>query len=684
MKLSDLNLGERAASIFADSAETELYPPQEEAIRAGLLDSSNNFVIASPTASGKTLLAELVMLKSILHESGKCLYVVPLNALAYEKYINFRDKYSTIANVGISTGDYESSSHYLERYDIILLTLEKLDSLTRVKPSWLRCISTVIVDEVHVLGDEKRGPRLEGAMARFMSFNPSARVIALSATIPNADELGTWLNADLIKSEWRPVPLKEGVLLAKGDNEIIERVVEEVKDGSQTLVFVNTKKGSASFARKVAARLAIKMAELDELADTVDIGVDDLNEIVRCGVAYHNSWLHPEQRRALEESFRARILKVICCTPTLAMGVSLPAKMVIIRNYRFFTPSRGNAPMPVSWVKQVFGRAGRPEHDRYGIGLIVAKSVDEKEDIEALYINGDLDRVESQFSRDAMSEQILATIVAGAHQVEEIYEFLDTTFYAHQNQTEMDCVKDEMDGILIQLKDAGLIAIDDAKAEIIATDFGALSSKLYLSTKSALELRAGIETLGNGVTEISDFDLLILLCRCDEVIPLRVKDAMEIASSFSDNPDWVHTGANVLGSAIVAHAWIDEMTYPELKDRFGIYPGEIHNNIYVLGWICYAASRIAEHLRTGDMPVRLSTLKDRIKHGARTELLELASIRGVGRVIARRMYSAGFKSAAEVASADITQLERVPGVGLKRAEKIKEEANRFVAKRYQN
>jgi len=671
MKLSDLNLEERAAYIFGE--DKELYPPQEEAIKAGLLDSSKNFVIASPTASGKTLLAELAMLKSILHDSGKCLYVVPLNALAYEKYLNFKDKYSAVANVGISTGDYESSSRYLERYDLTILTLEKLDSLTRVKPSWLRQISVLVVDEAHVLGDTKRGPRLEGAMARFMSFNPSARVIALSATIPNADEFGNWLNASLIQSEWRPVPLKEEVFLAKNDNAILERVVADVKAGSQTLVFVNTKRGSASFARKLAARLNQRNAELDVLADKVDIGVDDLNEIVKHGVAYHNSWLHPEQRRALEESFRARVLKVICCTPTLAMGVSLPAKVVIIRNYRFFTQERGNAPMPVGWIKQVFGRAGRPEHDRYEIGLIVAKSEAEKETIEELYIRGALERVESQFSWDAMTEQILATIVAGAHRVEAIYEFLDSTFYAYQNPDEMGFVKDELESILLQLEHVGFITIDEANDEIQATDFGALSSRLYLSTKSALLLREGINFLGDGV-EISDFDLLVLLCQCDEVIQLNVKDAIVIASSFSNNPDWVYRGTNALGSSIVAHAWIDEMTYPEMNDKFGTYPGEIHNNIYALGWICYAASRIAEHLRVGDMYARLSTLKDRLRHGARPELLALLAIKGVGRVIARKLYSAGFRSPAEVARADVTQLGKVPGLGLKRAEKIKTEA----------
>lgn len=680
MKLSDLNLEKGLESIFGDSDIKELYPPQEEAIRAGILDGHKNFVIASPTASGKTLLAELVMLKSILTASGKCLYVVPLNALAYEKYQNFKDKFSSVAKIGISTGDYESSSRYLERYDVILLTLEKLDSLTRIKPSWLRKCSVVVVDEVHVLGDKKRGPRLEGAMARFMSFNPSARIIALSATIPNAAEFGNWLHASLIQSEWRPVPLKEEVFLAEDDRKIIERVIEEVNEGSQVLVFVNTKRGSASFARKIAAQLKMANKELDKLADTVDIGVDDLGDMVRCGVAYHNSWLHPEQRRAMEESFRERVLKVICCTPTLAMGVSLPAKMVLIRNYKFFTIGRGNEPMPVCWVKQVFGRAGRPEHDEYGIGLIVARSEDEFEEIEEFYINGELERIESQFSVETMTEQVLATIVGGAHRMDEILEFLDSTFYAYQNRDEMALLKEEMDDILLQLSDDGFITItmDGEKEEVRATEFGSLSSRLYLSTKSALELRNDIKILGDAAmrAKISDFDLLLLLCKCDEVVPLKVKEAMGIASILSDNLEWLYGGEYALGSAIVAHAWIDEMTYPEMKEKFGIYPGEIHNNIYVLGWMCYAASRLAEYLRDENMYARLSMLKDRIRQGVKTEVLRLASIKGVGRVIARGLYSAGFRSPGEVAKADVAQLERVPGVGEKRAKKIKEEALR--------
>jgi helicase len=679
MKLSNLNLDRGLAALIGTNAvkELELYPPQEEAIRAGLLDTTKNFVIATPTASGKTLLAELAMLQSILRDSGKCLYVVPLNALAYEKYQNFKEKYGSVAKVGISTGDYESSSRYLERYDIIILTLEKLDSLTRVKPGWLRSISVVVVDEVHVVGEDKRGPRLEGAMARFMSFNPSARFIALSATIANVEEFGTWLHAHIIKSEWRPVPLKEEILLAKDDREILDRVIAEIKLGSQVLVFVNTKRGAASFARKVAAQLKLASADLDKLAEKVDIGVDDLAEIVRCGVAYHNSWLHPEQRRAIEDSFRNRMLKVICCTPTLAMGVSLPAKTVLIRNYKFFSVGRGVEPMPLFWVKQVFGRAGRPEHDDYGTGIIVARNEDAFEEIQSVYMQGDLERIESRFSTETMTEQILATIVAGAQRIEQILAFLNSTFYACQNSGDVAFLELELEDILEDLERKGFIELD-GEDTIQATPFGTLSSRLYLSTNSALELRDGIRALSemerDGRVTVSDFDLLLLLCKCEEIVPVNVKNAFEIATVLSANIEWVYSGAHALGSAIVTQAWIDELTYFEMKDKFGTYPGEIHNNIYNQGWMAYAGSRIAEYQQDEHMYARLRALHDRIKHGVRPELLGLITIKGVGRVIARGLYSAGFKNPRAVAEANIARLEKVPGVGAKRAAKIKEEA----------
>ena len=221
MKITELPIPEPVKEVLIKSGIVELYPPQEEAIKAGALEG-RNLVLASPTASGKTLIAELCALKHILEGDGKVLYLTPLRALASEKYEEFR-KYSAITkkdgkrvSVGISTGDYDSSDPWLERYDIIVATNEKVDSLLRHRAKWMDEISLVIADEVHLLNEAERGPTLEVVLARLMQTNTDVQILALSATINNVEEIGGWLKADYITTEWRPILLKEGVLLHAG------------------------------------------------------------------------------------------------------------------------------------------------------------------------------------------------------------------------------------------------------------------------------------------------------------------------------------------------------------------------------------------------------------------------------------------------------------------------------------
>ncbi|MHC1567822.1 MAG: DEAD/DEAH box helicase [Candidatus Syntropharchaeia archaeon] len=664
MKVDELNIDSRIKRILKERIDT-LYPPQEEAIRKGILKGRENFLLSFPTAAGKTLLAELVMLKSIVEENGKCFYVVPLNALAQEKYRDF-SRYNSIARIGISTGDYDSSSRYLEKNDITILTLEKFDSLTRTAPDWLNEISVVVLDEIHIVGDRKRGPRIEGAVARFRTGNPKARFIGLSATIPNIDEFASWLGAKVVKSEWRPVPLREEILLAPDDRDVVKYIVKTIEEGGQVLVFVNTRKGSSSFARKIAKKLE-KVPELEEIAERVDLGVDDLGEMVRHGVAYHNSWLHPEQRRLIEESFRDRLLKVICCTPTLSMGVSTPARVALIRNYRFYFPGEGNIPMPVFWVKQVFGRAGRPEYDDHGIGVIVARSEEEKKTLEDLYIGKESEKINSAFSEEMVEEQVLATIVGGARTRDSISTFIENTFYAHQGG------KLDFDWTLYSLERNGFILIDGDFLR--PTPFGSLVSRLYISLRSALDLKEGLSRIRK--KEPSDFDLIVLMCRCEEVVPLRVEEeAINKALRLSENKEWLWESEHVLGSAIVTWEWIEETPYSEIREKFGIYPGEVYGTLYVLEWISYASSRISEYLGYSDLSGRFRVLGSRIKHGIKPELIDLASIRGVGRVIARRLFASGYRRREDVAKAGVDDLARVYGIGRKLAEKIREEARR--------
>jgi len=190
----------------------ELRPAQEKAIKKGLLERKN-LLVCTPTASGKTLIAELAALKSIIGGNGKAIYIVPLKALASEKYKDFKKRYDGIAKVALSIGDIDSTDSYLVDYDLIITTSEKLDSLIRHHAPWLSLISTIIIDEIHLLNDPGRGPTLEILITILRQLLKKAQIIALSATIGNPEELSEWLKAELVIDDWRPVKLHKGVYL---------------------------------------------------------------------------------------------------------------------------------------------------------------------------------------------------------------------------------------------------------------------------------------------------------------------------------------------------------------------------------------------------------------------------------------------------------------------------------------
>ena len=191
---------------------TDLRPAQEKSIKKGLLEGKS-LLVCTPTASGKTLIAELASLKGVIEKKGKAIYIVPLKALASEKYREFKRRYDKVAKIALSIGDTDSSDPYLAEYDLIVTTSEKLDSLIRHNSPWLSGIKTVIVDEIHLLNDAQRGPTLEILLTILKQLLKNAQIIGLSATIGNAEELAEWLNADLVVDDWRPVKLHKGIYM---------------------------------------------------------------------------------------------------------------------------------------------------------------------------------------------------------------------------------------------------------------------------------------------------------------------------------------------------------------------------------------------------------------------------------------------------------------------------------------
>ncbi len=188
----------------------ELRPAQEKAVRKGLLEG-RNLLVCTPTASGKTLIAELAAIKNIFDGKGKCVYIVPLKALASEKFKDFKKRYGSVIGIALSIGELDSADPYLADYDLIICTAEKLDSLIRHHTPWLSSVATIIVDEVHLMNDVSRGPTVEILITILRKLLRNMQLIALSATIGNPEELAEWLNAELVIDDWRPVKLHKGI-----------------------------------------------------------------------------------------------------------------------------------------------------------------------------------------------------------------------------------------------------------------------------------------------------------------------------------------------------------------------------------------------------------------------------------------------------------------------------------------
>ena len=359
----------------------KLYKYQEKAILDGILNLKDSFIISVPTAGGKTLLAELAAIKYLIENNDKIvLYISPLKSLAKEKYETFKVYERFGIRVAISTGDYDSRDEWLGNYNIIITTIEKADSLLRHEASWLKRLGLVIIDEIHIINDKDRGPTLEILIMKLKEMYKPI-IIALSATIPNDYELASWLSAKLIRDNFRPVPLKEGVLynyriyfvdeekpLRKIFNdELFDATIDTILSGGQCLIFVNSRNQAENLAEKLSGIIR-KYLKIDEKYKLLELSNKILNILeeptdtckklascVRGGVAFHHAGLLSKHREIIEEYFRNRVLKVIVATPTLASGVNLPARRVIVRDVIRYNKGRIEY-LPVFEVKQMFGR----------------------------------------------------------------------------------------------------------------------------------------------------------------------------------------------------------------------------------------------------------------------------------------------------------------------------------------
>jgi superfamily II DNA/RNA helicase len=372
---------------------------QNQAIDKGLL-KGKSVMVSSPTGSGKTLIGEMALLRAVTAGS-KGMFLVPLRALAVQVSQILRERYEVFGiQVGLSTGDYYSSGEDLAENDVIVTTYERADSLLRRHASWIHELGTLVIDEIQTLADPGRGARLESLIVRIRKQLPDLQIIALSATVGFPEKLAEWMNCELVESDDRPVPLVNKVLVTANKNRSLKKLVMTTVQGDgQAIVFNRTRREAEAQALRLAEDVGRQFTseEKDRLdlelksLENVNIRIpSDMRALLHDGTAYHHAGLDYQTRRLVERLFTQGLIRVISATSTLAAGMDLPARTVVLSSV--MSPTNHRVFLSANSVHQMLGRAGRPGHDKIGFGIIVAGST------------GEADRVKSRFF-DVLTDQ---------------------------------------------------------------------------------------------------------------------------------------------------------------------------------------------------------------------------------------------------------------------------------------
>lgn len=668
MHLRELDLPPQYITKLEELGYTTLYPPQEEAVKKGLLQDKN-MVLAVPTASGKTLAAIFALIKA-LERGQKAVYIVPLRALAEEKYSDIKE---LGINVALTTGDYDSTDFHLKQFDVIVTTSEKCDSLLRHDPQFFNTVHLIIADEVHLIDDPGRGPTLEMILSKMKHKH----ILALSATISNAQDIADWLEAELVSTDWRPVPLRKGVFfedtIVYGDDTqpvpthgdpCITLALNGLESG-QILFFVNTRRSTQSLASSIAKKLKKKYV-FEPLAFSDSVYKTKLKECSIHGVSFHHAGLKRHDRTLVERAFKENNLKILVATPTLAAGINLPARTVVIRDVKRFYENVGYQYIPVLEIHQMMGRAGRPKYDTEGEALLVARNEEEIDILFDRFINAQPERISSKLaSQSALRTHLLALLASDyVRNEEDLKKFFSKTFYVHQNGEQY--VYDTIQMVKDYLERQEMLK------GFRATLFGKRVSELYIDPASAVVLQEALRE------EMPAFGILHAVAACPDMPSLYLRRGEfpqfdltteerqdEFLLSVPDNwdePELYEIFLSQVKTAYLLWLWMEEVEEDDICDQFNIGPGDLYRIRETADWLLYSFAEIA-HLfsyRTGE----IRKVRMRLKYGIKQELLPLVKIPNIGRARARRLYEAGYKTVSDLQKTSPSALAEVLGEGI--------------------
>ena len=664
----------------------EFNPAQKAVIESGYLEDKSNYIISIPTASGKTVLGILPALKTILN-GGKAVYAAPLLSIQNEKVKEFK----AFEEHGIKVGKHPSNS------DLSVMVFESFDALTRFSWNVLREVDTLIIDEFHMIGEYSRGPTLESAITRAKIINPSLRIIALSATLKNIDEIEQWLDGKTVEHDYRPVPLNKEVLDAemfntKNKNDVIVKIVEKaIEDNSQALSFVSTRRFTESLATYVAKKIdkkttneqkqkfkqvADKLLEVPKKKGSLPTTTClKLAEAAEKGVVFHHAGLFNEQKEIIEDEFRNGNILMITATPSLMYGVNLPSKYVVIRDHTRWT-SNGPASIPVFDYEQMSGRAGRPQYDDVGYSYLVAKTMDEAFDLEARYVNGEIELTNSKLidNKDAIYKQIIAQIASSlSKNLDDLNDFFGKTLYGFQmkNNPSMsmfaqDSLNWELESALEFLLQNGIIRATPEGLK--TTDFGNLIAKSNYAVETAVKIKEYVSTM----EKLNPAEMIYALAETPDLPLISFKGRKSkdpVRDKLSECGLFAVDIGNPEATAVSLIEWIDERNEYEIENAYNVYSASTRRSAYEASRLVKFAKNTLEVLGNYSNLKDIDYLSARLYYGVKEDIIPLVvGVKRLGRKRARLLMKTFGDNLSEASEKD---LQKVEGIGPKLAGKVK-------------
>ena len=474
------------------------------------------------------------------------------------------------------------------------------------------------------------------------------------------------------------------------DSAVLNVALDTLKIGKQALVFVNTKKSAEKTAEEISKKIKTESEELKILANDALNALskptkqcERLSFCIKKGIAFHHAGLVHKQKDIIEENFRSGAIKIICCTPTLAYGIDMPAYRAIIKDLKRYT-MHGLSWIPVLDYMQMSGRAGRPNYDNEGQAIAIAISSGEKDKIEERYLNGSPEEIYSKLAVEPVLRTYVLSLIAANFTAtkKQLFDFFDKTFYAHQFKdlrrihatiTKVLDLLEEWEFIMGSGDDfSGADELEDEKLK--PTLVGKRVAELYIDPLTAHFI---ITCLRNGSDKKLDaFSFLQMVSHTLEIRPMlkvgireydKIQESMlELSDFLLENEPSMYEPEyedflNSVKTALMFSQWISEQDEEFLLEEYNIRPGETRAKLEIADWLLYATEEICKIMHYQSLIKEIVKLRLRMRYGVKEELLPLVRLESIGRVRARLLFRNRLRDIKDLKNADLSTLTHLLG-----------------------